>query len=210
MNRVAFLSAALAALDQAAQPEVAAAWGEESSCAGMTVGGLAHHLLKQITNTQLVLETPPREAELVDVHEHYRRAEWVGADLDAPVNVGVRDSSDLEAAAGPEAVLRAGQRAYAQVIDLLARPRVPDVVAPPWLTWSLSTDDYLRTRLVELTVHSDDLAASVGLAVPQFPDSAMREVLDVLTTLAVRRHGPAALLRALSRPQRAPESISAF
>lgn len=210
MDRVVFLSAALTALDLADQPEVAAAWGEESSCAGMSVGGLTHHLLKQITNTQRVLEVPLREAELVDVHEHYARAEWVGAALDAPANVGVRERSDLEASAGPEAVVLEARQSYAEVIDLLARRRVPDVVAPSWLTWSMTTDDYLTTRLVELTVHSDDLAASVGLATPRFPDSAMKAVLDVLTTVAARRHGQAALLRALSRPQRAPKTISAF
>jgi hypothetical protein len=35
-------------------------------------------------------------------------------------------------------------------------------------------------------------------------------VLDLLTRVAVRRHGQAALVRALSRPQRAPDSVSAF
>jgi hypothetical protein len=33
---------------------------------------------------------------------------------------------------------------------------------------------------------------------------------DLLTRIAVRRHGQAAVVRALSRPQRAPTSVSAF
>jgi hypothetical protein len=35
-------------------------------------------------------------------------------------------------------------------------------------------------------------------------------VLGLLTGLAARRHGPTAVLRALSRSERAPASISAF
>jgi hypothetical protein len=35
-------------------------------------------------------------------------------------------------------------------------------------------------------------------------------VFALLTRLAVRRHGPTALLRALSRSERAPATIAAF
>jgi hypothetical protein len=35
-------------------------------------------------------------------------------------------------------------------------------------------------------------------------------VIDLLARLAVRRHGPTAVLRALSRAERAPGTISAF
>jgi uncharacterized protein YrrD len=43
-------------------------------------------------------------------------------------------------------------------------------------------------------------------------DIAMEETRTdwLLTRVAVRRHGQAALVRALSRPQRAPDSVSAF
>lgn len=210
MDPAPFLAAAEIALSLVARPEVAAKWPAESACAGMSVGGLAHHLLKQIANTQLVLEALPNDGEVIDAREHYARAEWVGADLDAPVNIGVRERSDLEAEAGPDAVLRWGRDAYDQVAILLSSPRIPEVVSPPWLTWSMTTDDYLTTRLVELAVHSDDLAASIGVPTPEFPAAVIERVLQVLTAAALRRHGQAALLRTLSRPQRAPESISAF
>ena len=38
----------------------------------------------------------------------------------------------------------------------------------------------------------------------------MTPVLDLLTTLAVRRHGATALVRTLARPQRAPATVAAF
>ena len=51
---------------------------------------------------------------------------------------------------------------------------------------------------------------SVGADTPEFPDEAVGRVLGLLTWIAVRRHGQAAVVRALSRPQRAPSSVSAF
>ena len=44
----------------------------------------------------------------------------------------------------------------------------------PWQGWSLTAHDFLVTRLMEIVVHSDDLAASVGLPTPEFPDDGRR------------------------------------
>jgi hypothetical protein len=71
-------------------------------------------------------------------------------------------------------------------------------------------DDMLVTRMMELAVHSDDLAVSVGIDTPVLPPSAVEVVIDLLSRLAVRRHGPTAVLRALSRAERAPDTIAAF
>jgi hypothetical protein len=81
---------------------------------------------------------------------------------------------------------------------------------PLWGPWSLMLDDILTTRMMELAVHSDDLAVSVGIATPALPQSAVDTVIDLLSRLAVRRHGPTAVLRALSRAERAPATIAAF
>jgi hypothetical protein len=80
----------------------------------------------------------------------------------------------------------------------------------PWQGWSLAACDFLVTRMMEIMVHSDDLAASVGVETPEFPADVVTPVLALLTDVAVRRHGQTAVLRALSRPQRAPASVSAF
>ena len=80
----------------------------------------------------------------------------------------------------------------------------------PWQGWALTTHDFLTIRLMEIVVHSDDLAASVDLATPQFPDAAVREVLGLLTTVAVGRHGQTAVIRSLARQQRLSEPVTAF
>jgi hypothetical protein len=67
---------------------------------------------------------------------------------------------------------------------------------------ALSLDDYLATRIVELVVHSDDLAVSCGLATPEFPAKALRLATDALVDTARQRHGDLALILALARRER--------
>ncbi len=55
-----------------------------------------------------------------------------------------------------------------------------------------------------------DVAASLSVPAPRFAPEALSPVLTLLTDLALRRHGQDALVRTLSRPQRAPEQVSAF
>lgn len=60
-------------------------------------------------------------------------------------------------------------------------------------------DDYLQTRIVEALVHTEDLALSVGIAPPNPPGDALEIAVDHLLDVTRRRHGPAAILRALTR-----------
>jgi hypothetical protein len=53
----------------------------------------------------------------------------------------------------------------------------------------LLLDDFLLTRMMEIVVHSDDLALSAGIATPPFSPQVFEPVLDLLSRLAVVRHG---------------------
>jgi hypothetical protein len=64
--------------------------------------------------------------------------------------------------------------------------------------------------MLELAVHTDDLAVSVGLGTPELPEAAFDPVLVLLARLAARRHGQVSLLRALARQERAPAEVNAF
>jgi hypothetical protein len=83
-------------------------------------------------------------------------------------------------------------------------------VLVPWQGWALRRDDFLVMRMMEITVHSDDVAASVGITAPSLPAPVLDPVLALLTRLAVRRHGQSAVVAALSRAERAPGAINAF
>jgi hypothetical protein len=63
---------------------------------------------------------------------------------------------------------------------------------------------------MEISVHSDDVAASLGIEAPSLPDAVLGPVLGLLTRLAVRRHGQSAVVAAFSRAERAPARINAF
>jgi hypothetical protein len=99
-------------------------------------------------------------------------------------------------------------RAIEQLPAALADP--PATVLISWQGWRMTTDDFLVTRLMEIVVHSDDLAASVDVPSPDFGPAVLQPVLGLLTGLAVVRHGQDAVVRTLTRPQRAPGSIAAF
>jgi hypothetical protein len=206
----AFLDAVDLSWAIASTPEVRAAWTHESSCAGMTVGGLTHHLLSQAGNTARGLRQGQGEAAPIAISEHYARAAWVRARPEDEVNVSIREGDNERAEAGPDAVLATARELIDALPALLAEPRDPDLIHIPWQGWSLTTADFLTTRMMEMVVHGDDLASSVGLPTPEYPEAAIEPVLALLTGVAARRHGQTAVVRALSRPQRAPASISAF
>jgi hypothetical protein len=205
-----FLAAARIAADLALSPEVADGWYDESACAGMTVGGLAHHLVSQVGNTVRLVGDPPADQAPIPLLEHYARAAWVTAGHGDEVNVGIREGSDADAASGPDALRTTAADQLERLPGVLVARQGDEPVLIPWQGWALTVRDWLVTREMEIVVHSDDLAASVGLPTPEFPDEVLTPVLALLTGVAVRRHGQAALVRALSRPQRAPASVSAF
>jgi hypothetical protein len=209
-ERDGVLVAARTAADLARRPEISEHWSDESACAGMSVGGLAFHLASQTDLIVRLLQAEPSDLAPIPLAEHYARAAWVRSGPDDEANVGIRRGSDELAESGPEALASmVGAR-------LAALPGVLEAVDPdtpvlvPWQGWALTARDFLVTRMMETVVHCDDLAASVGLPTPDFPDEVMTPVLELLTGLTVRRHGATALVRTLARPQRAPATVAAF
>ncbi|MEV0228176.1 maleylpyruvate isomerase N-terminal domain-containing protein [Nonomuraea sp. NPDC050786] len=208
--RQSYLVAAASAVSLLRAPAVAAAWDKPSALTEFSVGGLAGHLAHQLVRVRDVLAPNGQPQEPIGLLEHYSRSPWVQAGLDHESNVSVRRGGQAAAADGAAAL---ADRAQA-LLDLqsAALPAEPAdrVVDLPWSGWALRLDDFLLTRLVELVVHSDDLAASVGLDTPELPSSIIDPVVELLARLAVHRHGATAVIRTLSRAERAPATISAF
>ena len=209
--RKAYLVAAESAVRLIEDPAVVAAWTAPSALAGFTVGGLAAHLAFQVRFVPQTLAAPPPPGEVVTVDGHYTRAAWVGADLDAEVNVQIRRGGEASATEeGPGAVAARTGEAVEELRALLAEAPSDRLVQPPAGPWALLLDDFLVTRMMEIAVHSDDLACSVDIPTPDLPPEVLDPVLLLLSRLAVRRHGQAAVLRGLTRAERAPASIVAF
>ncbi len=210
MSRAAFIQATAVVVELVSLPEVAERWTDESACAGMSIGGLAHHLVAQADNAVRFLSAPPTDDEPIALLEHYARAAWVNSGHDSAANQGIREVADSHAEVGVEGVIATSRAALEALPGVLAAEREPDTVHIAWQGWSLTTEDWLVTRLMETVVHADDLAASIGVPTPEFPEEAMRPVLALLTDLSVRRHGQSAVIRALARSERADGSVAAF
>lgn len=205
-----FLSMARTAADLMRAPEVAAAWERPSALPEFGVSGLAGHLSGQVFAIAQALAGPVPEEPVIPVLEHYARSAWVDAGLDADINVGIRRSGEERAADGPAALAARVDATIAELAGALTSFPDRPVRLSFWGPWSLTLDDMLTTRMMEIAVHADDLAVSVGVPTPEFPGSAVDTVIDLLSRLSVRRHGAVSVLRALSRAERAPAGIAAF
>jgi hypothetical protein len=207
-----YLFAAQSAVTLLAQHAVAEQWDAPSALPKMTVGALAAHLASQVLSVRDVLvdRRLASSEHPVALLEHYTRSAWVEAGLDDEANVAIREGAGSGAAVGHRQLLESVQEALHDVARLLAEEVEPRVVRMPWWGWSLRFEDFLVTRMMEITVHSDDLAVSVGQEPPELPVSVLEPVLSLLLGVSVLRHGQAAVVRALSRAERAPGSIAAF
>jgi hypothetical protein len=213
-----FLQTAGSAVTLLHDPAVAAAWDQPSVLAGFGVSGLAGHLARQILLVPRLLAQPTPDGAAISLLDHYAAVPWVPAGPPEPGGEASQDKEpdpviaggEAEAAIGAAALATSATAATAALGAALPAEPPGRLVHLPWGPWSLSLDDFLVTRMMEITVHSDDLALSAGIATPALPQPVTGTVLGLLVTLAARRHGPTAVLRALSRAERAPATIAAF
>ncbi|MDG4809825.1 maleylpyruvate isomerase N-terminal domain-containing protein [Micromonospora sp. WMMD1120] len=204
----AFPVAASIALNLIRRPEVVDQWSRPSALPHLTVGGLACHLGRQAVRAAELLPMPTELPLLESADDHYERAAWVREGT--PDEKSVAESDDeADAARGPADLHARSAFAVEEAGNLLARVAARDVVPIPWQGWALRRGDFLLTRQLEIVVHSDDLAVSIGVATPEFPAEVFDPVRDLLVRLAVRRRGQSALISALTRSERT-QDVSAF
>lgn len=210
MMRQNYLAVADVAAKLLADPAVADAWDRPSALARYTVSGLAGHLAGQVNVVAKVLDGPAPDSEPISLLDYFLQSRWINADPDGDVHGRIRDGGAEYAAAGPRTL--AAQTT--EWLDRLHRelPGQPEqrVVQFPWGPPSLCLDDLLTNRMMELVVHLDDLAVSVGVPTPEVPVPATDTVIGILSTLAARRHGAMPIVRALTRVERAPATIAAL
>jgi hypothetical protein len=210
MNRLdaEFPIAAAVALEEIQRDEVRDQWLLPSALPKMSIGALACHLGRQVIRAAELLPVATDIPPLDCVDTHYHQAAWVmSTSPDDPPND--RSTEEAEAAYGAAVLADRCSEALQAVRRLLADGTARDVVAIPWQGWSLRRDDFLLTRMLEIVVHADDLALSIGVRTPEFPAEVFAPVRDLLVRLAVRRHGQSAVISALARSERT-QVISAF
>ena len=191
---------------------VAALWEDPSALEGYTVSGLAGHLARGVLTVERYVEAPapPPNAEATDAAGYMVAVLGAHDPVDSEFHRTVRARSAEAAAKGPAAlaadVQRAREHLAQRLADTVMQKRI-EVLQGVVLT----VEEYLRTRLVELVVHLDDLAVSVGYDVTHdVPDEAYDEAAAVLMQVALRRHGGLPVVRSLARRERHPGAVRAL
>jgi hypothetical protein len=202
--RPLFLETLTAVRPLLASSEVAARWDEPSALREFSVRGLAGHLVRATLNVEKYLDrAEPAGEEPISAAAYYANLD---RDISSLRHVGVRQRGELLAAGGHERLIAEFDRLATCLEERLRREsddRLVRVVGDA----VLRLDDYLVTRTVELTVHADDLAVSVGLDYPTLPPGALDVTLATLLDTARHRHGDLVVLRALSRRERASGEV---
>ena len=199
--RRVFLAEAATAASVLAAPAVAQRWEGPSALAGFRVRGLGGHLVRAAAVVERYLDEGEPRAERPLTAAQYYVTVVDTDDLDAPLHRSIRDRGEEMATVGHDGLVRRFE-------DLRTRlsARLPDEPADRLVTvvdgLVLRLDDYLVTRVVELVVHTDDLAVSVGVAPPAPSPEAAEAVVACLVGVARERHGDLAVVRALARRER--------
>jgi uncharacterized protein (TIGR03083 family) len=181
--------------------ELEARWEEPSPLERMTLGDLAAHLGRAVLTVADYLDMPS-DASPVDAPAYYLALPGVRAPaLDDDLATSVRERARRGAAAGPAGVREGWDRQREELGRRLPGVDGTRVVAVRGS--ALRLDDYLITRMVEVVVHSDDLAVGLGVPGPAFPEEAWSSVLDCLWQVARRSADPLAILRRMTRVERA-------
>lgn len=205
--RDALWSALDAAVDAVRSREVTEMWEDDSALEGLTVGGLVAHLLVATERLALVLEADPPSADDVRV---VGLREFYGPNrIDEPAQLAEGVPAALRQGAASRAETGAAE-VIAELATLPARLRplveeaADDRLVPVIQVrgGAARLDDYLVTRVIELVVHTDDIAISAGLLLPDVPPDVLSIVTSAFVDLAVGRSGTRAVVRAFARRER--------
>ena len=204
-----FLEAASAAVELLEDPAITARWEGPSALAGYTVGGLAAHLGRAVSTPLGYLDAEPAERPAnTDAAHYFLEALGDHDPVDSDLHRAVRQRSDDMAASGPLAVLDA-TRAALQSLTGRLEVEPADRVLVVFGGTAMMLDEYLETRIVELVIHADDLAASCpGMGEKAMPAPAWATARRVIAEVAAKRAGDRAFVLGLSRSERAQRPLA--
>lgn len=209
--RDTFLKTSKTSLELLAHPEVAEWWERPSRLAEWSVAGLSGHLARATTAVESYLnEATSVSRSPVSASTYFATVLPLQVDLDSDFHVAVRKRGEEQGSVGAETLVEELAATIERLEHRLASEAESRLIQV-FQGVVLELDEYLKTRIIEMVVHGDDLAASVGVVTPEFPSKAMDVAITVLVELARERHGDAAVVTALTRRERdAVEALRVF
>ena len=196
-------AATLEAYDQAATwfvrtvPAAKDRW-EDHALGEWNVRDLVGHTSRALSTVEAYLRNPAAAIEVASTVEYFVLSSTVD-----PAAIAQR-GRESAAALGDDPVGSVAALAE-RVIGQLRDAGEDDLITTP--VGGMRLVDYLPTRTFELTVHTCDLAAALGLTV-DVPEAAASESLSVLTRLAVRTGQAAPLLVAATGRRGLPDGFT--
>jgi len=194
-----FLDTAEVFLDMLGMDALDEHWDRPSALDRMTVGHLAGHTSRAILTLSRYIDQPV-EGDPVDAVAYILTVSE-DDDIASPVHRGIRKRAAAEADVGREGLIEGTLRALTQL-----RLRLPETDPSTLIAVMggipIRVDEYVKTRLLELIVHMDDLAASLEIEPPDVSDEALEIVSTLLSTVADVKHGAWAVIRAFTRRER--------
>ncbi len=208
--RDVFIDAAKRAVDVVEDDRVSNSWDGPSSLEGYSIGELAAHLCRAIVTVDGYLNAGSAsiaDGSDLDAPDYFLFALGDHDPIDSDHHHGIRQRSADMAASGRSDVLDATRGA----LDRLS-VALPVTGSPFTLSVfggaRMELDEYLRTRIVELCVHTDDLAASIDGLEAELSAEAWRVARETLVELAARKSGDRELALGLSRRERTDRPLA--
>jgi hypothetical protein len=195
--RSAFLDAASAATELLGRRELGERWNEPSVLPAFEIGALAGHLARAILTVYWYLDMPQPDGPALSASEYFAESPAVGSSVHSEANAQVRARGEETARGGWARLYLDVGKAADRLADRLATEPASRLI--PAVGQALTIDEYLKTRIVELVIHIDDLARSLELPTPELPYEATTIAIAVLVGTARVRHGDRAVLNALAR-----------
>jgi hypothetical protein len=193
--RNAYLAAARATTDLLGRVELGDRWHEPSVLPEFEIGALAGHLARGILTVHWYLDMPEPEPPAMTAGEYY--AAHPPGDIEADINRKVRERGAETSKGGWARLYLDVSRAADHLAERLQTEPAEHRI--PALGRVLLLDEYLKTRIVEMVFHLEDLARSLEQPSPRVPPEALQIAIAVLVDTARIRHGDRAVLHALGR-----------
>jgi hypothetical protein len=199
MNEVrdAYLRSAAAAVELIGRRELGERWNDPTVLEEFEMGALAGHLARGILTVYWYLDMPEPDGAVVSASEYFAESPAAGGSVHSEANAQVRARGEETARGGWARLYLDVGKAADRLADRLATEPASRLI--PAVGQALTIDEYLKTRIVELVIHIDDLARSLELPTPELPYEATTIAIAVLVGTARVRHGDRAVLNALAR-----------
>ena len=187
-------------LEAARDGRVGDQWHAASSLPGMTVAGLVGHLLHSgILLLELSLDaTSPSRGRPLGVDEVFA---LIPADPSDPVHEAVEAVAGSQGEQGQSAVVEAAAACRSRLTDRLQREPNDRVISIAFGDFGvpMALEDFVAARVLELVVHLDDLTSSIAGLQAAAPPDALVLTSQLGIGIAIRRHGPEAVMRSVFR-----------